>query len=241
MKKDSVRFGASTIKYGIVFSSRRKTASLSVYPLKEVEIRVPESLRKSEIRELVRKKAPWIARQMKWFDQIIRAESPKEHVNGESYLHLGRQHRLKIARNGEKPKAETEGRYLRVSVPKRASEEREKNIVKAAIWKWYREEAAEKIGEAVEAFSIRLGIPKPRFRVKDQSKRWGSCSGNSLNFNFRIVMAPAALMQYVVAHEMCHLKHGNHSSGFWKELRTVMPDFEERKERLRREGGQYAL
>ena len=240
--QDSIQFGEKTIDYDIVYSDRRKNATLSVYPLKTVEISVPENLERERIQKLVRNKAQWVMTQILWFDEIVQTDSIKENVNGESYLYLGRQYRLKIIKNDEKPQARLEGKYLTVTLPEKTPESREKAIVKAAIWKWYRQEANVRMQEAIKTYSTKLGIKEPHFTIKNQHKRWGSCTEkNVLNFNFRISMAPVSLLNYVVAHEMCHINHKHHSGKFWEGLRTIMPDYEERKERLRREGAQYVL
>jgi len=78
--------------------------------------------------------------------------------------------------------------------------------------------------------------------IRNPEKRWGSCDKNgSLRFNWHIVMAPMSLLDYVVAHELCHLKSKDHSEAFWKAMRTLMPDYEARRDRLRREGNKFSL
>ena len=240
--QDSIQFGTTTINYDIVYSDRRKNATLSVYPLKMVEISVPTNLEPEHIRSLVKKKAHWVMKEILWFDEIVQMDSKKEHVNGETYLYLGRQYRLKIIRNHERPQAKLIGKYLTVWLPENTPKNKEKRIIKAAIWKWYRQQANKKIEDVIKTYSKKLGISQPKFTIKNQYKRWGSCtSKNMLNFNFRIAMAPVTLLQYIVAHEMCHIKHKDHSSKFWKQLKTIMPDYEDRKERLRKEGTLYVL
>lgn len=240
--QDSIQFGTTTINYDIVYSNKRKNATLAVYPLKIVEISVPTNLEPEHIQSLVRKKAHWVMKQIVWFDEIVQMDSKKEHVNGESYLYLGRQYRLKIIRNHEKPQAKLIGKYLTVWLPEDTSKNQENKLVKAAIWKWYKNQATKKIEEVIDLYSKKLGIQSPKYIIKNQYKRWGSCtSKNVLNFNFRIAMAPVALLQYIVAHEMVHIKHKDHSKEFWKQLQTIMPDYEDRKERLRKEGTQYVL
>jgi len=240
--QDSIQFGTTKINYDILYSDRRKNATLAVYPLKMVEISVPTNLEPEHIQSLVMKKAHWVMKQILWFDEIVQMDSTKEHVNGETYLYLGRQYRLKMIRNNEKPQAKLIGKYLTVWLPENIPKNKEKKIVKAAIWKWYKQQANKRIEDAIKLYSKKLGISQPQFTIKNQYKRWGSCtSKNRLNFNFRIAMAPVTLLHYIVAHEMCHIKHKDHSSKYWKQLKTIMPDFENRKERLRREGTQYVL
>ena len=240
--QDSIQFGTTTINYDIVYSNKRKNATLSVYPLKLVEIRVPSNLEQDHIQNLVRKKAHWVMKQILWFDEIVQMDTIKEHVNGESYLYLGRQYRLKIIKNHEKPQAKLIGKYLTVWLPENIPKNKEKKTAKAAIWKWYREQANKKIAETIKTYSKKLGISQPTYKIKNQYKRWGSCTKkDELIFNFRIAMAPIALLQYIVAHEMCHIKNKDHSNKFWKQLQTIMPDYEQRKERLRKEGTQYVI
>lgn len=239
--QDSIQFGTTQIRYDIIYSSR-KNATLAVYPLKEVEITVPASLEREHIQNLVRKKAKWVIKQIMWFDEITQIDSTKEYVNGETFLYLGRQYRLKIKKENGRSKASLIGKYLTATLPELSPQKETKKIIKAVIWRWYSEHARKKVEESIKYYSRRLGIEEPKFIIKNQSKRWGSCtSKNILNFNFRIAMAPVSQLNYIVAHELCHIKIKDHSSQFWKILQSVMPDYAERKERLRKAGWQYVL
>jgi len=111
-----------------------------------------------------------------------------------------------------------------------------------SMWRWYRAHAQEKIGVIIDRYSERLRIEPPQFRVKYQAKRWGSCSQDGvLNINLRVIMAPLSQIEYVVAHELCHLKHKDHSASFWELLHLILPNYEVRKENLRRDGWRYLL
>ncbi len=240
--QDSILFGTTKISYAVSYSGRRKNATLAVYPLKYVEIKVPTSTEPEDIQRIVRKKAAWVLKQIVWFDQLARMDSAKEYVNGETYLYLGRQYQLKISKGNGKAETSLNGKHLQVILPQNARGEDAKKTVKAAVWCWYREQAKKKIGESLSHYSRKLGTEPPEFRIKNQSKRWGSCtSKNMLIFNFRIAMAPASQLNYVVAHELCHAKFKDHSPKFWKLLRSIMPECEERKEKLRQDGWQYVL
>ena len=88
----------------------------------------------------------------------------------------------------------------------------------------------------------RLGVKPPPIHVVDQSKRWGSCDTRGhIRLNWRLIMAPIALIGYVVAHELCHLRERNHSHRFWRALETVMPDYEARVRRLDLLGSSLSL
>ena len=114
--------------------------------------------------------------------------------------------------------------------------------IRDLLVKWYKDHARLRLPERVAIFAQRVGSPVPPVYIRDQQKRWGSCSRKGeLRFNWRIIMAPMSLVDYVVAHEVCHLKVHNHSSAFWKLLRKLMPDYEIRRERLRVLGVQFLL
>jgi len=118
----------------------------------------------------------------------------------------------------------------------------ETDQIRRILCAWYKKHAMLRVREAVRAYAQRLHLDPPTVTIKYQLKRWGSCTKDSvLNINVLIVMAPMALVEYVVAHELCHLRHKDHSSDFWDLLRLVMPDYEIRKERLRKEGWRYVL
>lgn len=240
MITDSIDFGTSTITYGITYSNRRRHLAIAVNPNKRVEVLAPSHLGQEEIQDLVRKKASWVKEQLEWFDQINQLTANKEYVNGETFLYLGRQYRLKILYGGNKASAKLMGKYFEVSIREPKGDEERRKTVKRALWGWYRSHAEAKIAQLVQHYSVRLHMETPNFRVKYQSKRWGSCSKeNVLNINLRIIMAPMSQIEYVVAHELCHQKYKNHSEEFWSLLRLVMPDYEVRKENLRSDGWRY--
>lgn len=242
MTRDSIAFGTTTITYDIAYSSRRKHLAIAVKPDKHVEVLAPSHLDQEAIQELVRKKAGWVKEQLEWFDHINHLTASREYVNGETFLYLGRQYRLKIIQDGNRPSAKLRGKYFEVTLPEHTTDEKRREAVKRALWRWYRGHAEKKLGELVGSYSRRLHIETPGFKVKYQAKRWGSCSKeNGLNINLRVIMAPMSQIEYVVAHELCHLKYKDHSAEFWQLLRLVMPDYEVRKENLRRDGWRYIL
>lgn len=242
MDSDSIQYGTTTIPYSISYSSRRKNAAIAVYPTKEVEIRVPSKTKPEAIRRLMQNKAHWVIKNIEWFNQFQYVSAEKEYVNGETFLYLGRQYRLKIIKSQDRPIARLRGRYFEVSVPANIFEKKKTELVKEALFSWYKTHAEEIILEVAIKYSKKLGVQTPDVKVKYQLKRWGSCTrSNVLNINLQIAMAPMSQIEYVVAHELCHLKYKNHSYDFWQLLRIIMPDYELRKENLRKEGWRYIL
>ena len=242
IEQDSFLFGKTQIDYDVVYSPRRRNATLAVYPLKQVEITVPSNIQQEKIKALVERKAVWVIKQLVWFDQITQISSTKEYVNGESFLFLGRQYRLKLNKENGKTEVRLRGRELEVTLKKQDNSKDVKTLIKVAIWHWYREQALKNIDESVSYYCKKLGIRKPKITIKNQYKRWGSCtSKNVVIFNFRIAMAPVSQLNYVVAHELVHIKHKDHSPKFWKKLNSIMPDYQDRKEELKQDGWQYEI
>ncbi|MDF2840148.1 MAG: hypothetical protein K0Q99_920 [Clostridia bacterium] len=102
---------------------------------------------------------------------------------------------------------------------------------------WMVEKAEEEIKQRAKEFGMIIGVHYNHIRIKDTKTRWGSCSSKgNLNFNFRILMAPKEVMDYIIVHELCHLKQMNHSKAFWNEVAQYMPDYSIHKEWLKANG-----
>jgi predicted metal-dependent hydrolase len=93
----------------------------------------------------------------------------------------------------------------------------------------------------VPVWSARLGIQIPRVRYGNQKTKWGACSPRGIILNIRLAMAPRDLIEYVIVHELCHVRHQNHSKKFWSLVETMIPDYRDRKKRLNDEGLLYSL
>jgi len=109
-------------------------------------------------------------------------------------------------------------------------------MVRERLESWYREKAWEKFPEIFEqciAQFRRMGLEHPKLRIRRMRKRWGSLSKRgTLTLNLKLILAPKECIEYVITHELCHLKFHDHSVGFYKMLGRIMPDWERRKKRL---------
>lgn len=107
---------------------------------------------------------------------------------------------------------------------------------------WLREKAREAICERAEEYSKLIGVCYSNIRIKDTKTRWGSCSSKgNLNFSWRIIMAPVVVMDYIIIHELCHLRHMNHSKEYWKTVEQYMPDYKQYKEWLKVNGAKLCI
>lgn len=108
--------------------------------------------------------------------------------------------------------------------------------------KQYRKAAAEYFPKRVEFYIKQTGGSYNRISIRDQKTRWGSCSSNgSLNFNWRLMLAPPKVLDYVVVHELCHLSHMNHSKDFWNQVESIMPDYKIYRDWLKKNGSSLTL
>ena len=130
--------------------------------------------------------------------------------------------------------AKLRGGWLHVPAP---TGPRQTAQVREAVVGWFRRHAAERLPERVAAWRLKIGVPMPRVIVSNQQKRWGSCDRNgTIRLNWRIIQAPMRLVDYVVVHELVHLRHRGHGRDYWQAVGRVMPDYERRREDLGRCG-----
>lgn len=186
-----------------------------------------------------KQKGAWIVQRRFEFGELGPRPSPKEFVVGESYSYLGRTYRLSIDRTSvaDTVGASLQGGYIMVSGMKGIAAGERPPLLRRALVAWYRRQAARRLPERVAIYAKRAGVPRPPVLVRDQEKRWGSCSRRGeVRFNWRIMMAPMSLVDYVVAHEVCHLLVRDHSARFWRTLGAVLPDYEVRQNALRLAG-----
>lgn len=130
--------------------------------------------------------------------------------------------------------------YQSIPAPRELSI-REQNQL-AALEKRYRKAAREYIPGRVAYFHQFTGGAYDKIVIRDQKTRWGSCSSNgTLSFNYRLMLAPPQVLDYVVVHELCHLKHMNHSPQFWEAVEQVLPDYKERRKWLKDHGNELTM
>lgn len=234
-ERSSVRYGKTTIPYFIRRSPERKTVSIAVHPGVGVVVTAPTAAATGRLDVVVHGKARWIVEKLLRERDVQPSVPKREYVDGETYLYLGRQYRLKIVRGAREASAGLHGGRLVVTltVAQKGSGGAAKAVRKALVG-WYREKATARLPERAKHWAGKLGIDPPRVLIREQSQRWASCDpAGNLRFNWRIVQAPMKLVDYVVAHEMVHLEIKEHSSAFWARLGTVVPDCDFRREQLR--------
>jgi len=242
MKAYKIRFGKRIIKFNLKRTKRKKTVSISVGFNEGVKVRIPCRLATKKVYSLIKKKAPWIIKHVNEIKEINYPVVKHEFVSGESFSYLGKHFRLKVKKikSAEQPKISMNAGYLEATINSALSKHKQVDGVRSALVKWYKKHAIAKLNERVSIYARKIGISRPIVMARDQEKRWGSCSKTGvLRFNWRIIMAPVTIVDYVIVHELCHLKYSNHSIKFWENVRAVIPNYEERRNRLRLMGPSF--
>ena len=175
------------------------------------------------------KRAPWISKQLTNFQRYSPRTPARQFLSGETHLYLGRQYRLKVI-EGEPTSVKMNRGHLMMSMPGTSDPDR----VKALLHRWYLDHARQVFSDVLDEWLLRFkGHQRPRLIVRAMQSRWGSLSqAGTMTLNANLVRAPRACIEYVVAHEICHLKHRDHDASFFRLLGQVMPDWEKRKQRL---------
>lgn len=211
-----------------IIRSNRKTVALQITDDATLIIRAPYNISDETIMHVISKHKNWIIKKKMEVEARNPKFTPKEFVNGEGFLYLGRSYKLTIVDNQDVPLKFDRGFYLlRDALPK----------AREVFIEWYKEKAYEKISERVEKYAKDGGFKYKKINITNADKRWGSCSPNGiLNFSWRLVMAPLSVIDYVVIHELVHTEEKNHSKNFWIKVKVLMPNFEKYADWLKRNG-----
>jgi predicted metal-dependent hydrolase len=212
---------------------RRKTISLQINNTAEVVVSAPYFTPVREINSFVQEKQNWIQRAIQ--KQTLLHTKEKEYTTGELFYYLGESFPLEVffeesARKGlvfwrdrfylNSPDAAVDGMSFFIS--------------------WYKKKAREYLSKRVDFFSRKLSLQPRQVKITSAGKRWGSCSeDNNLSFGFRLIMAPPAVIDYVVVHELMHIREKSHSSRFWKLIEAVMPEYKIHRHWLKEESGKF--
>ncbi len=221
-----VRAGDRELSVAVRESARARTMRILVGPRRALEIIVPEGTPDTTIEAFLTKKSGWIGRKVEASEEIA-ARPPKLGLQGRLWLE-GKPLTIETAA-GRRAHAELCDGVLRVSG--------DADAAAGAIERWYRREARRRLTEVVEREARRLHLGYASVAVRDQKTRWGSCSAKgNLSFNWRLILCPPEVLEYVVVHELLHLREPNHSKAFWRLLETARPGWQEQARWLREHG-----
>jgi hypothetical protein len=208
--------------------SRRKTIALIVRPDGSLEVRAPHGMAESCIRDFVESHADWVRKQKARASEFTQP-LPKQFAEGEKFPYLGREYPLKIVPR-QRQALIFDGREFRLAKPALPK-------ARDAFIRWYKAQATLHLFQRILALATAHGYKYDRIRITSARTRWGSCSTRgTLSFTYRLVMAPSSVVDYVIVHELVHLKIKNHSKEFWAQVGKLMPDYKKHMAWLKKNG-----
>jgi predicted metal-dependent hydrolase len=203
---------------------RRKTISLHIKEDGSIFIYAPYRTPPWEIEKFINEKGSWISKKLSEKERSIKKAE-------KGFLYLGESFPLEIEDNKSK------GYPLRLSFGKFVLNKDHIEKARDLFIQWYKREAKEKITERVDYYSKRLLLFPKGIKITSAKYRWGSCSrDNRLSFSWRIITAPLSVIDYVLIHELVHIKEKNHSKSFWNYVESIIPDYKKHRLWLKENG-----
>jgi len=216
------------IKVERILRSKRKTIALHMTDNATLIIKAPIDASDNILKGVVLKHKKWIEQKYREIKTRYPKSSQKEFIKGESFLYMGKYYILNIVEKQKTPLIFSNGFYLSKNSLEKA---------KALFILWYRQKAYEIISECVQRYSQETGLKYNKINITSAKKRWGSCSSAAtLNFTWRLVMAPLPVIDYIAIHELVHIKIRNHSKIFWDSVSLFMPNYKKHQEWLKKYG-----
>lgn len=219
----NITINNTNFTYTITYSRRRKTICLRVVSPEVIEIIVPVKTPDFDIEKLLQNKIGWVKKQFEALRTL--ADTPVNSMvcDGASILFLGQPYILKISQAAAENSVTISDNTILVNISPNSSRKSDCTVV---LESWYKKTAADILIDKTNYWSLRLGVSPVKINIKNQKTRWGSCSSRgSINYNWRIVMAPPAVINYLVIHELSHLIVPNHGREFWKAVEKYCPNF----------------
>lgn len=209
--------------------SFRKRLTLTVYPDKRIVARIPYGFPNRKLEEYFNKKTRWLIKHLDHFEQHP-PEPDKLFIDGETHKYLGKEHSLKLEEGS------TKIFLLENSLILHVKDINDTDVKKKALDTWYRKEAIKVLTPLFEEWIQKLSylkLPKTSLRFYKMRRRWGSCSSKHvITLNTELVKQNPDLIDYVIVHEICHLKVPAHNKEFYALVGSVMPDWKKRRNTL---------
>jgi len=214
----------------IIYDRRRKRLMVQVLPGGKVVLKAPQGTSKRQINSFLEQHAGWIAEKKALMEKVTPPAQALRFEEGGLLWLAGQQYPLHLAEKGSKGLVFKQGQgfFLARSEQKKGAER---------LKTFYRETTRQAVTAEVNRLARHWGLQVKSIRITGAKTRWGSCSRqNSLNFSLRLAMVPPEALEYVVAHELAHTRHHDHSRAFWAFLGQMLPDYEAQRRWLKQNG-----
>ncbi len=232
----SVVWNGQHIPIEVIHSERRRSWAIEVTTTGEVLVRVPSAVSEEKVMEIAQSKAEWIAKQQVKFQ--AREMTPRRYADGDLISFFGEE--LIIKRNTGPSRAEISEGYLNISIPDSISSDDAEMIARDVVILLYRRLGTTILDGYVEKYAGLAGVTKPKLRMRLQKKKWGCCTpNNGIIINALVLLAPRIVAEYLVVHEIVHLRYPHHQKVYWNEVERLMQEYRIVEKLLKEEGWKW--
>ncbi len=214
--------------------SKRKTVRLRLINQDLLEVNAPAKISLDSLEVIIRQKENWINRRIESLRELPNGTSRRCYVQGEAFLYQGERFELRIHLQSQWKKHQVfkEEGILSVWGPNFEPIE-----IQSALTYWFKKSAHETISSSLIEWSRRLEIPYQKIDLGNGRTLWGTCHRNgTIRVNWRAIFIAPGILDYLLVHELCHLREMNHSSRFWAEVEKILPDYKIRRRKLKELG-----
>ena len=232
----SLETSEGSIPYILSRSQRRRSLSICINDRAEVGVFAPYNMKEAEIRDFVLDKSDWIVEKLKVAKEHLQIFEKKYFDHGGEFLFLGQKYHIFVEEGSVKrSRISFSDDGWRIVVPTGLTAAERKKHVKARLTGWYRAQAEEILGSRLFNWARIIKVEPLKVAIRTHKRIWGNCDyyTKAININWQIILAPMRVVDYVVAHELCHLIHPNHSTRFWKKVESFIPDYKKCKKWLK--------
>ena len=234
---ERVRIGNVSLEMLIEYTNRKRTISLQVKDNKLI-IKAPRTVSRKNLDEVIQNKQKWIKRRaiLDFEEQKLRN---RKFIDNEKFYFRGNEYRLSLILGSKEEVSIVDGLLLVTCKDYRSMHDKN---VKSLIEDFYVNESVKILNTRTNEFAKKMKVQPTGITIKDYVSKWGSCtSKNKISFNWRIIMAPDCIINYLIIHELCHIIEHNHSKNFWNYVGTYCEDFQKKRKWLRENGHMLVL
>lgn len=236
--------GQTLVPYQIDWSADRETIGLSLDQSLELTVTAPMTATTADIEEVLESRQEWLLEKLYGLKEQSEPPYPREYLSGEKLPYCGRQYYLNVVKDDvPEPSLSFDGNEFTLRVHRRDAPADHVSIrrKRQATIDWYLGRAKEDLPQRAPQYESKLGVSDADIEIVELPDRWGEYENGTVRLNWRLILAPVRIQDYVLVHELAHFAHEDHTDSFWNTVGTLLPDYEERREWLRLNGNSLVV
>ena len=222
----TITLKGNSIPYRLIRTKRNKYIRLTVQVGSGLRVSAPLRIPERDIPQYIREREEWVLLKLHEYARIERATPQQRYTHNARIMYLGKSYALRIHKglNGFL-QAKLLGSKMHVALPEPLLKNNKEQYVRLLMHRWYRSQAEKYVLERIAHFAHALSVSPKRVTIRKQKTRWGSCTADgNISLNLFLIKAPPHIIDYVIVHELAHLRELNHSPRFWKIVEQHCPD-----------------